>query len=47
MFHSISKELDSGVIFETDFCGDVDDVGALAVLCRREISIMFRFWECL
>lgn len=38
MFHSISKELDSGVIFETDFCGDVDDVGALAVLCRREIE---------
>lgn len=36
MFHSISKGTDCGVIFETDFCGDVDDVGALAVLCNHE-----------
>ena len=36
MEYPISEKLDSGIILETDFCGDVDDVGALALLCSRE-----------
>lgn len=34
-FQAINTMIDSGIIFETDFCGDVDDVGALALLCNR------------
>lgn len=38
MFEPISEKHDAGIILETDFCSDVDDVGALTLLCSREAA---------